>query len=207
LIDFHRELLPLPDHGLGADGIHRAVYTPNGIPSACLLDAAGLDYGANVRNLLSLEALERARVTLGGVDELDPPTLQLAGAGLPRAPYVIPALPFGDRRDTSVDGVALIDSYSGCDADQDESGREIYYRLDLEDSETVRALVVDRGDVDIDLHLVDASATGEGCIARADKSLVAELGPGTYYFILDTFVSGGVEAAGDFLFVIERVSL
>jgi hypothetical protein len=207
LIDFHRELLPLPDHGLGNDGIHRAVYTPNGIPSACLLSAAGLDFGANVRNLLSLEALERARVVVDGVEELDPPKLQLAGAGLPRDPYVIPGLPFGDRRDTSVDGVALIDSYTGCGADQDESGSEIYYRLDLEVSETVRALVVDRGDVDIDLHLVDTSASGEGCIARADRSLTVELGPGTYFFVLDTFVSGGVEAAGEFLFVLERASL
>ncbi|MEZ4383290.1 MAG: SGNH/GDSL hydrolase family protein [Nannocystaceae bacterium] len=207
LIDFHRELMFLSDHGLGGDGIHRSVYAPGGIPSTCVLDTSGLEYGANIRNLLSLEALDRARVVVGGVDELDAPQLQLLGAGLPDDPYGVAALPFGDRRDTAVDGVALIDSYPGCDADQDESGNEVYYRLDVAESETVRAIVIDRGDVDIDLHLVDASATGAGCIARADKSLTAELGPGTYYFILDTFVSGGNEAAGDYLFVIERAGL
>ena len=64
--------------------------------------------------------------------------------------------------------------------------------------------MIDRGDVDVDLHLVDGSASGAGCIARADASLTLELTPGTYHFVLDTYVSQGVETAGEYLFVVER---
>ena len=199
-IDFHRELLDLEDHGLAGDGIHRAAAKAG----ACVFDPGAMEYAANIRNLLSLQALDRARITLGGVDELDPPLHQLGGAGLPGDPYVIPALPFGDRRDTSVDGVAEIDSYPGCNADQDESGRELYYRFEVAETTTIRAIVIDRGEVDVDLHLVDESASGGGCIARSDGSLTVELSPGTYHFVLDTYVSQGIPAAGEYLFVVER---
>jgi len=199
-VDYHRQLVDLEDHGLSGDGIHRAASKSG----ACVLTPEALNFGANVRNLLSLEALDRARITLGGVDQLDPPMHQLAGAGLPEDPYVIPALPFGDRRDTTVDGVSQIDTYPGCNAEQDESGREVYYRLEIEETTTVRAIILDRGDVDIDLHLVDATASGAGCIARDNASLTVELAPGTYFFVLDTYVSQGIGTAGDYLFVIER---
>ncbi|MEZ4452237.1 MAG: SGNH/GDSL hydrolase family protein [Nannocystaceae bacterium] len=198
-IDFHRELVELADHGLGGDGIHRSTFSGG----ACVLTPEGLEHGYNIRNLITLQSLDRARrVALDGVPELDPSVHVLAGAGTHEAPYVIPFLPFGDRRDTEVDGEAAIDLYDGCDADQDESGREVYYRLHVEETRTVRALVVDRGDVDIDLHLLDASATGAGCLARHDRTLVVTLDPGDYVFTLDTFASGGEPLAGEYLFVV-----
>ncbi|MCB9566576.1 MAG: hypothetical protein H6710_05080 [Myxococcales bacterium] len=198
-IDFHRELVPLDDHGLGGDGIHRSA-APEG---ACVLTPDGLTHGANIRNLITLEALDRGRmIAVKGLGSLDPATDQLAGAGSPDDPFEIPFLPFGDRRDTSVDGAALIDVYTGCAADQDESGRELYYRLEVTETTAIRAIVIDRGDVDVDIHLVDASASGAGCIDRADKELTAKLAPGTYYLIVDTFISAGKETAGEYLLVV-----
>lgn len=198
-IDFHRELVGLDDHGLGGDGIHRSTFSGG----ACVLTPEGLGYGNNIRNLITLQSLDRARrVALDGVLELDPSVHVLAGAGTPSAPYAVPFLPFGDRRDTRVDGQRGIDVYDGCAAAQDESGPEVYYRIRVDAPQTLRALVVDRGEVDIDLHLLDASATGASCIARHDRELVVALDPGDYVFALDTFVSGGVEAAGEYLFVL-----
>lgn len=198
-IDFHRELLGLSDHGLGGDGIHRSTFSGG----ACVLTPEGLEYGYNIRNLITLESLDRARrVAVDGVEELDPSVHVLAGAGGQSSPYRIPFLPFGDARDTRSDGSREIDVYDGCDADQDESGPELYYRIHLDAPQTLRAMVVDRGEVDIDLHLLDATATAAGCIARDDREIVAALEPGDYVFVLDTFVTGGIEAAGEYLFVL-----
>ncbi len=201
-IDFHRELIKLPGHGLQNDGIHRKPFSQG----ACKLTPEGLLYGANVRNLLSLEALDRAGTALEMEEGIEPAKHQLAGLGSPEDPFVVPALPFGDLRDTSKQGVYEIDLYPGCESDQDESGAELYYRFELTEATSVHALVIDRAGVDIDLHLVDASQSGDGCIARADGELMLDLDPGVYYFVLDTFVSGGVEAAGEYLFVIEEAS-
>lgn len=59
-VDLHQALEAVPSHGLGGDGVHLNVYAPSGA-RGCVLTAQGLGYGHNTRNLLSLEALARAR--------------------------------------------------------------------------------------------------------------------------------------------------
>jgi GDSL-like Lipase/Acylhydrolase family len=61
LMDLYAALLPLPRHGLVADGIHLASVWESGTPRACRFTPAALEKGMNVRNLLVLEALDRAR--------------------------------------------------------------------------------------------------------------------------------------------------
>ena len=57
LVDYEGELRRLPKLGLGPDGIH-----PLPRPGrACALSGEALLYGLNVRNLITLEALDRAR--------------------------------------------------------------------------------------------------------------------------------------------------
>ena len=48
------------DYGLASAGIHLQIYSDGGA-HACWLDASGLTEGMNQRNLLTLEALDRAR--------------------------------------------------------------------------------------------------------------------------------------------------
>jgi hypothetical protein len=55
LIDLRWSLDPLLDHGVGPDGVHPSVSTGGG----GLLDAAGLECGYNVRNLVTLRELGR----------------------------------------------------------------------------------------------------------------------------------------------------
>ena len=50
LVDYHLAMSALPDEGISGDGIHPSV-APAG---ACRLDAAGLSFGYNLRNQLSL---------------------------------------------------------------------------------------------------------------------------------------------------------
>jgi hypothetical protein len=61
LMDLNAALLPLPRHGLVSDGIHLSTVWEGAMPRPCRLTGEGLQKGMNVRNLLVLTALDRAR--------------------------------------------------------------------------------------------------------------------------------------------------
>ena len=126
------------------------------------------------------------------------------GDGSLGSPFVIDQLPFTTMRNTEDSQQAALDVYSGCAADQDESGPEHLYQLVLSEPARLRAMVLDQGEVDIDLHVLNDTATEAGCMARHDRLWEGTLGAGTYYFSLDTYVSGGVPKPGEYLFVLVR---
>jgi hypothetical protein len=199
LMDLNREMLALPEHGLGADNLHPNVFSGG----ACKLTPEGLMFGYNVRNLLSLQALDRARSVVEGDPPLDPGGAPaVIGRGAYDDPFVIGALPFSDLRDTSLSENDRIDRYTGCMAAQNESGSEYVYKLTVESQVTVRAVVIERQGVDVDVHLM-RGLLPEDCVQRNNREIVATLAPGTHHFILDTFVPAtGEPAAGEFLFVL-----
>ncbi len=197
-VDLHRELLPLPSHGLGGDQLHLNA-SPSG---SCRFDAAGLQYGQNVRNALTLQVLARARGALLSTPAPDATAPHLAGSGTATDPFVIPSLPFSDVRDTRRDGANVISTYSGCAAAQDESGPELYYRLDLPAATNLRAFVISLGTGDIDVHLLGAGTGPGDCLARNDKVVTRAGATGTLHLALDTFVSGGVPQRGGYLLVV-----
>jgi hypothetical protein len=59
LIDQRREMDQIPNGGLSQDDIHFSVYD-----RGCSFTSAGLQFGFNLRNLLTYEALMRVRATL-----------------------------------------------------------------------------------------------------------------------------------------------
>jgi hypothetical protein len=198
LVDLHRRMLPLPGHGLGGDHLHpRSART-----GACDFTADGLQAGYNVRNLLTLEALDRTRAALADAPPPDPAPPVRLGAGTAADPIVVEALPFGDARDTHAAAQSALASYPGCGSAADEGGGEFIYRLDLAAQTTIRADVVDGDGVDIDLHLVVDPGDPGTCLQRHDRHLVADLGPGTWYFVLDTFVAAGAPQPGEYLLAI-----
>lgn len=199
-MDYFEELEPLPALGLGPDGVHPSVY-PGG---ACKLTAAGLAYGFNVRNLLTLESLLRARAAVEGDPPPDPePTSPAVGGdGSYDRPFGVSGFPFTDLRDTSRSTNTKFTRYTGCSASQDESGPEYVYKLVLVAPATIRATVMVRGTTDVDVHLLSDLSVA-GCIQRNDKEVVATLDAGTYYFALDTFVpADGTPRAGEYLFLV-----
>lgn len=192
LMDLWLPLHDLPEYGLAGDGIHLQVYVSGGA-KGCWLTPEGLALGMNQRNLLTLEALDRARRFLieGEPPEASPPPL--AGAGTWRDPIVIDALPFVDGRDTSQSLVSEADLYS-CGA-QDEGGPEVVYRVVLDAPTTLRARVFDADSVDVDLQWL-SGPSGAECVARGDKVLDVTAEAGTYWLTADSFVSGGAALAG-----------
>ena len=197
-IDLHRELLPLPEHGLGADDLH-----PSAFPSgACFLTSAGLQHGYNVRNLLTLQTLHRARLAVAGGAAPDAEGAPLLGDGSPSSPFRVASLPFSHVANTLFAVNDGVDAYPGCAAAQNESGPELFYRLDLSTTTSLRVLLFDRGTVDVDVHLLSGTS-GDDCVDRDHQELSVTLSPGTHFLSVDTFVeAGGQERSGEYIIAI-----
>lgn len=202
MVDLHRALERVPGQGLGPDGLH--LNARSGGAGACDLSAAGLMFGQNTRNLLNLVMLDKLRTAvLEDGASPDPAGAPLEGMGTSASPYLIPGLPFVHAGDTARGGQDMFDKYTGCNAAQNEGGKEFVYKITLTQPTTLRVHVFDQGTVDIDIHLLDASGQPAGCIARNDKEIVRSMMPGTYTLVFDTFVtSAGQERAGEFQFVV-----
>lgn len=196
-VDLHRELAPLTNHGVGGDGVH-----PNVSGSgACALDAAGLRYGYNVRNLLTLEQLDRASRALDG-EALDTAAPRLAGSGSPTDPFLIEGSTFAVMGDTSGSPHRTIDRY-GCAPGTDESGPEEVYRLELASSARITATVVSARGVDVDVHLLRGAVRADACVARDHKELSADAEAGTWYVVVDSWVDGaGAAQSGPYLLLV-----
>ena len=202
LIDYHRELMPMPKHGLAGDGVHPNTYYSGGA-KACVFSTTGLTYGYNRRNLITLEGLHRAKaVVVDGKKAPDAAGPKRKGVGSQADPIVIDALPFTDVRNTAGGPYKKISKYPGCNATQDESGPEYIYRYKVTSPHSIRAMVFDRASVDIDVHLLGATVSGASCIKRGHNYITASLKAGTYHFSLDTFVKSGSATAGEYLFVL-----
>jgi hypothetical protein len=201
-IDLHHALQPLEGQGLAGDGIHLNTFKKDGAYRPCIFTPEGLAFGMNMRNLISLMGLDALRWLLVWNEEVVDAPVTLKGSGNHADPFIVPPLPFADRRDTASGGSSMLANYVGCNAEQDESGPEYVYRINVDKETRIRAMVFDRDDVDIDIHLLDSTGTEAGCLARDHQILEGTLPPGSYHFVLDTFVSSGVMKSGEYIFVI-----
>lgn len=196
IMDLHRELMSLPDHGLlTSDHVHPNSYAGG----ACVFTNAGLQYGYNVRNLISLESLARTRAAVEGGTASDPPSVARVGDGTHARPIVIDALPFVDLADTSRSTSTDFTFYS-CAPSTNESGPEYVYQIVLNAPSALRATVFVRGNVDVDIQLL-SDLSSSACLMRNDKEIFAtSLNPGTYYLVVDSYVpADGVARAGEYI--------
>ncbi len=194
MMDYWQTLAALPEYGLSADGVHPQVYVSGGARPCWLTDAA-LSEGVNQRNLITLEALDRARRVIGGAGASDPEPPSLDGQGTHASPFVVDQLPFVHHGDTKSDGQAGWGVYS-CSA-ADEGGREVLYRFTLAAPRRVSARVFSSDGADVDVHLLSAADPG-ACVARDDRHVEADLAAGTHYLAVDTFSAASGPQAGPY---------
>jgi lysophospholipase L1-like esterase len=183
LVDLHDALEPLPGRGISGDGLHPSV-APDG---GCVLTAAGLQYGYNVRNLLTLEALDRTRAALAG-QAADASAPTLAGSGTEVDPFEA-ALPLVDLGDTR-DGEAQVDH--GCGAG---SGRQVVYRVSVAAPTTLDVHVVDHASSDVSIRIV----AGGACVGAGASSASAIVGAGDVDVIV---ASPSASSEGEYLLAI-----
>lgn len=115
----------------------------------------------------------------------------------PDAPLVLP-YEFRDTRDTSEAVSHAFDAYPGYEQ-IDESGPEYVYRFTIDEPARLAAAIdfAEPAGVDVDLHLL--SSTGPvALVTRGDTSLYAQLEPGTYWLVADTFVEGTTARSGPY---------
>lgn len=203
LVDLQRELLPLPSHGIGGDGVHLNTYNPAAGYRACNFGVDGLQYGYNMRNWITINALDRVkRVVVDSTAAPDTAPAPLAGSGAPDDPIVIDGLPFVAVGDTGASPFDTIDRYPGCNSAADESGPEMVYRLVVTRSMRLRAAVYDRGAVDVDIHLLGDQVGGNACLTRNHRFVTVDVTPGTYHLVVDSFVDAGSVLAGEYLLTV-----
>jgi hypothetical protein len=197
-LSLYRAGWPLADHGLGGDGLHGTAYSEGGTTQPCVFTESALAWSYNLRNLLSIEALDAARriVVEGDVSAETPPLAPVTGSGSAADPFVIDRLPFSHAYDTTR-GVSAVGRYACSGSHQ--GGPEIHYRLDLSAGTPVRAVVLDRGSVDVDVHLISA---GGDCLARGDSIADTTLSAERHEVVVDTYVSAETPRAGRYLLVV-----
>jgi hypothetical protein len=93
-IDYYASMLDLPNFGLGAGDIHPNYMSYNRF---AFLTTAGLQYGYNMRNLVTLQSLDRMyRLLVQNEAAPDAETGGLQGTGMAGDPFVIEGLDFSD---------------------------------------------------------------------------------------------------------------
>ena len=185
LVDLHRALAPLPNRGISGDGLHPST-APGG---ACLLTSAGLAYGYNMRNLITVEALARVRAAIDGA----PPSSSAptrTGHGLHADPFVA-SLPLVDLGTTSAGDLAIDHGCGGAGA-----AHEITYRVELGSPTTIAAHVIGHAGSNPDVHVIQNGS----CIATGDRSVTVTASAGPLTIVVDTAGSDG-----EYVIVVERV--
>lgn len=191
LVDFHDAIVTLPSRGISSDGLHPTV-SPS---SACDLSDAGLQYGFNVRNLITVEALDRTRAALAGSPP-DATAATRAGAGTHASPFAA-SLPLVDLADTHA-GDAGFAQYA-CDATA-RTGHEIVYTLNLAARTTIGAYLIAHGATDASVHVLAGSLATSACVASGSSTVTATVGPGTVYIVVDATTVG---TDGEYALVVE----
>jgi hypothetical protein len=197
LVDLELGLRGIDGYGLYPDGVHLEPYSGG----ACRLGETGLSYGCNMRNLLVLDGLDRLRrAAIDGESFDGADGLAIEGAGTASDPVRVAELPFTDLRDTRDATDRRIDRYDGCGSSTDESGPEVVYRIEFTRQTTLRALLFDRGSVDVDLHVLGDDVDGDACLERDDAYARITLDAGVHHVVVDTY--GGDANAGEYLVVL-----
>jgi hypothetical protein len=176
LVDYYQEMLPLPNEGIGSDGIHPSV-APDG---ACMLTSSDLaSYGFNLRNLLALEQLDRALAALAGnAPDASAPTRQ--GTGSPTSPFV-ETLPLADLADTSGGAPPFTGYPSGCVT---ATGHQLVYTVTFASAATIDAYVFTEGGTTMTVDILAGALAPSACVAGGQGEVTATLPAGTSYIVV-----------------------
>jgi hypothetical protein len=124
-----------------------------------------------------------ARAANGGVGPTAPPP----SSEPPAEPDVIDSFPAVRNGDTSDSTRDSFDRYS-CAPGTNEAGPEDIYEIHVDAEGWLNIQVDDGGNVDVDLHLLDA-LDDDACLDRDDASIRYRVSPGTYFLAVDSYVS------------------
>jgi len=127
---------------------------------------------------------------------LDSSTMLDAGKDpCPDGMVCVESFPFIHSFSTSSQNSSL-DQYA-CAPNTNESGPEVIYRLQLHTAGFLSAAVYDGDNVDVDVHIL-SSLSASDCLDRGHHHARADVEPGVYYVIVDSFANSTRDFAGDY---------
>jgi hypothetical protein len=185
LMDYHEALAASPGRGLGKDGIHPEAFRTNGLARPCWFSPEALQKGMNARNLIVLEALDRARRFLLDREEPEAEPPPLRGTGGAQDPIEIPGLPFSDARP--------------CGRSGDSDHADERYRLTLQHPTRVRIRVF--GDDGVRVAAFLRTTASEPLAPR--EIIDAAVGPGEIDFVVR---ASGCSPAGGYRVTVAAVA-
>lgn len=188
LIDLQRQMMAMGSpYGLLSDGTHPSHDDYN---TCCWFDPASLArYGANVRNLITLESLDRMRqIFEANVPALDPAAPRLVGDGSVASPIVIDQVPWGELRDLRSTPSMATGALSCADAPP-VSGPQNLYRLVLPRAMSVRVLALNGG---VGGHQVSLLSSPDlsSCLKSDARLVTGPLAAGSYYIAVNALSPG-----------------
>ena len=191
----HKAVVNLSNNGLRDDNMHTSV---NG--SACNFTASGLQYGANQRNLGSIQMLNKAwNVVVNNQAAPDNTGMPFEGSGSSADPYIVSSIPFTHSANTKTGGANLISAYAGKCPNYSECGNEYYYKMVLNERKRLRMFAVSATGVDADIQILREQKTADACIARNDIMVQGTFAAGTYYITVDSYCTNGSPTPGKYL--------
>ena len=164
-MNLYDTLLPIPNNGLGGDGIHLNRMEYNQV---CNFSETGLDYGYNNRNLLTIESLDRVYNAVAYGDEYAQTyPLAFVGEGTASDPVEIDEIPFTASFGTShAVGNSCASNMSGA-----------AYELTVSNSQTLRLLALTRNESSPTISITDSSGN---CVVSSASMVERTFGAGTY---------------------------
>ncbi len=183
MIDLYKEMIAMgAPYGLRSDRTHPSQQNYN---TCCWFDPTSLaTWGANLRNLITLEALDRMRqVFEEGVPSLDPGAPRVAGDGTVASPISITQVPWGELRDLRRATVTASGTLS-CPGAPAVTGPQNLYRLVLTRSTALRVLVLNGGLGGHQVSLLTGTDLGS-CVKSDPRLISTTLAAGTYYIAVD----------------------
>ena len=116
------------------------------------------------------------------------------------------SFPYDTTGDTSASALDLWDYYS-CAPNTNESGPEIIYEVVLDEDGFLAASISDGSGVDVDVHIL-SDLDPSDCVDRGHEEAGAFLTAGTWYVVVDTWVSSaGVEYDGAYTLTIGHTAV
>jgi len=179
-VDYHREMALQPGLGLSPDGVHpfRASV------GACQLEHEHLHAGYNLRNLLTLDALDRVRrVAMEDAPPTEDEVPLSKGSGTVADPIAVDGLPFTRMRDLST--APTRDRVIGCGATPPTTGAEETYTLSLEVDTPLRIFVLEPVGETASVAILPAFVDDSTCIAHGEALIEGTLAAGSYRVVVN----------------------
>ncbi len=130
------------------------------------------------------------------IDDVTLPEVVADVSDCPQDLQCVEQLPAVRHGNTAVVPDGEFDSYA-CKPTADESGPEVAYRVRVDEAGFLSAAVYEDPGVDVDVHIL-ASLDPSNCLSRGNYNAGADVVPGDYFVVVDTFVSGGVPKVGPY---------